>query len=85
MIMVVSVPYNAVIIAHERCLLLFYISVLEVLLKLGIVYFVICSDKLISYMQLCFVLCSWFIQNIIYGCYCSRHFDGNTLSMGMGQ
>ena len=38
MIMVVSVPYNAVIIAHERMSTFAYISVFEVLLKLGIVY-----------------------------------------------
>lgn len=38
MIMIASVPYNAVIIAHERMSAFAYISVLEVLLKLGMVY-----------------------------------------------
>ena len=38
LIMIMSIPYNATIIAHERMSAFACISVLEVLLKLGIVY-----------------------------------------------
>lgn len=41
MAMIVSVPYNAVIIAHEKMSAFAYISVLEVLLKLGICLFIV--------------------------------------------
>lgn len=56
MIMIASVPYNAVIIAHERMSAFAYISVLEVLLKLGMVYllFFTRTDKLIIYAALLF-------------------------------
>lgn len=75
MIMVVSVPYNAVIIAHERMSAFAYISVLEVLLKLGIVYllYLTRSDKLIIYAALlCFMQ---LLVRVVYGCYCSRNFE----------
>ena len=38
-IAIMSCPYNAVIIAHEKMSAFAYISLLEALLKLGIVYF----------------------------------------------
>ena len=46
-----QVPYNAVIIAHERMSVFAYMSIFEVALKLGIVYLLIYSggDKLILY------------------------------------
>lgn len=51
MVMMISVPYNAVIIAHERMSAFAYISVLEVLLKLIAVYalYLTKADKLIFY------------------------------------
>ena len=54
MVMIVSVPYNAAIIAHEKMSIFAYISILEVLLKLGIVYllYLTRSDKLIMYAAL---------------------------------
>lgn len=50
-IMVMSVPYNALIIAHEKMGTFAYISVLEVILKLVILYVIIISpfDRLIFY------------------------------------
>ena len=50
-IMILSVPYNATIIAHERMSAFAYISVLEVILKLAIVFLLLISpfDKLIFY------------------------------------
>lgn len=46
-----QVPYNAVIIAHEKMSVFAYMSILEVALKLGIVYLLIYShgDRLILY------------------------------------
>jgi O-antigen/teichoic acid export membrane protein len=47
----ISVPYNALIIAHERMSAFAYISIIEALLKLGIVFVlsIITWDKLIVY------------------------------------
>lgn len=75
MIMVISVPYNAAIIAHEKMSAFAYISVMEVLLKLLIVYLLYFtqSDKLILYAAL---LCGMqLLVRIIYSCYCGRYFE----------
>lgn len=50
-IVIISVPYNADIIAHEKMSAFAYISILEAILKLAIVYILIISsvDKLILY------------------------------------
>jgi O-antigen/teichoic acid export membrane protein len=62
-IMIMSVPYNAAIVAHEKMSAFAYISVLEVVLKLLIVYLllVIFFDKLIVY-ALLIVLVQIFIR-----------------------
>lgn len=48
---VISVPYNAAIIAYERMKAFAYVSIIEVTLKLLIVYLLVISsvDKLILY------------------------------------
>ena len=58
MITVMQVPYNALIIAHERMHIFAYISILEAVLKLLIVYLLLISsyDKLISYAILMFLV-----------------------------
>lgn len=50
-VMILSVPYNADIIAHERMSAFAYISVLEVILKLAVVYvlLIFSYDKLVLY------------------------------------
>lgn len=70
-----SVPYNAAIIAHEKMSAFAYISILEVSLKLIIVYMLIISpfDKLKTYAVL--FLCVGAIIRFIYGYYCKRHFE----------
>lgn len=70
----ISVPYNACIIAHERMSVFAYMSILETTLKLVIVYMLFISpyDKLISYAVL-FVVVS-LIMRLIYGWYCNQHF-----------
>jgi O-antigen/teichoic acid export membrane protein len=71
----ISVPYNAAIIAHENMKAFAYISIVEVLLKLIIVYtlFFILFDKLIVYAILLLVVA--IIIRIIYGVYCKRKFE----------
>lgn len=74
MIGVVSAPYNAVIIAHERMGAFAYISIADAVLKLLIVYLlvIIPYDKLIVYGILFF--CVQVFDRIVYGVYCARHF-----------
>ena len=69
-----SVPYNAAIIAHEKMSAFAYISVVEVTLKLLIVYMLTVSpfDKLKSYAVL--LLCIGAVIRFIYEYYCKRHF-----------
>lgn len=64
-----SIPYNALIIAHEKMSAFAYISIVEALLKLGIVYIlsIITWDKLIVYGVLMFLTaCSITSSYIIY-------------------
>lgn len=72
LIMIMSIPYNATIIAHERMSAFACISVLEVLLKLGIVYLLLLLnvDKLILYAVL--IVAVQFAVRICYGWYCSH-------------
>lgn len=71
----ISVPYNAAIIAHERMSAFAYISILEVTLKLIIVYMLYMSpfDKLITYAALFAGVA--IIIRMVYGFYCTRHFQ----------
>lgn len=75
MVTVVSVPYNACIVAHERMKAFAYISIVEVGLKLIIVYLLLIlpADKLTAYAIL--VLSVSLIIRIIYGIYCKRNFE----------
>lgn len=70
----ISVPYNAIIIAYERMSAFAYISILEVSMKLGICYLLIVSlwDKLVSY-SILIVIVSIIIR-FVYSCYCRHHF-----------
>lgn len=68
----ISVPYSAVIIAHEKMKAFAYVGILEVTLKLLIVYLLVITsiDKLITYSFMLFVV-SVLIRSI-YGIYCKR-------------
>ena len=74
-IKILSVPYNACIVAHEHMKVYAYVSILEVILQLAIVFLLkgSASDKLILYaMLMSFVtllICS------LYALYCRRSFD----------
>lgn len=74
MVMIMSVPYNAAIIANERMSAFAYISVLDVSLKLLIVFLLdyLGYDKLKLYAVLLFLVS--LISRIVYGLYCKKHF-----------
>ena len=69
-----SVPYNASIISHEKMTTFAYIGIFEIVMKLVIVYTLYISpfDKLKTYALLLFLL-SLSIR-MIYGIYCNRTF-----------
>ena len=71
----ISVPYNATIIAHERMSAFAYISILEALLKLVIVFVltIFTFDRLILYGAL-MLAASVFIR-FVYTIYCKRSFE----------
>lgn len=74
-VMIISVPYNADIIAHEKMSAFAYISIIEAVLKLVIVYMLIAFssyDKLIIYAFLVLIV-QLFIR-FCYSHYCSKHF-----------
>lgn len=69
-----QVPYTAAIIAHERMSIYAYFEILNVILKLLIVYLllVVDSDRLILYAAL--LLVTNIIMAAFYRFYCLRHF-----------
>lgn len=71
---IIQVPYNALIIARERMNVYAYVSILEVILKLIIVFLLVYlgNDKLITYAILTFLVS--FIIRVIYQVYCRKHF-----------
>lgn len=75
MVNLVSVPYNATIIAHERMKTFAYVSILEAALKLCVAYvlYITFFDKLKVYAIL-LVLVALIIR-LIYGIYCKRNFE----------
>lgn len=72
---IISVPYNAVIIANEKMSAFAYISIVEVFLKLVLVLLLVYSpiDKLVTYAGLMFVVS--LIIRVIYGIYCKKNFE----------
>lgn len=74
-ITIMSAPYNADIIAHEKMSAFAYISIIEVTLKLAIVYLlmVIPYDKLITYAFL--ILLTQLLIRSSYTHYCHKHFE----------
>lgn len=69
-----SVPYNACIIAHEHMKAFAYIGIFDALAKLGISYFVFISpiDKLVFYAAL--MMAEAVLVRYIYSRYCTKHF-----------
>lgn len=71
----VSIPYNAAIIAHEKMDAFAYISILETSLKLVVAFLLAIKiyDSLIMYAVLT-MICAVIIR-FVYAGYCNRHFD----------
>lgn len=71
----ISIPYNAAIIAHEKMSAFAYISIYEAVMKLVVVYLIVISpfDKLIVYSFL--ILLISLSLRLIYGVYCKRKFE----------
>lgn len=71
----ISIPYNATIIAHERMSAFAYISILEAFGKLGIAYFITIApiDRLIFYAILMAAVA--LVVRFTYSAYCRRHFE----------
>ena len=72
---ILSVPYNAILIAYERMSAFAYISIIEVTAKLLAVYvlLVVSFDRLIVYAIL--ILFVQITIRLIYTVYCHRHFS----------
>ena len=71
----ISIPYNAAIIAHENMAAFAYISIFETLAKLIIAFAIpyILYDKLIIYGGLLSLVA--IIVRLVYGIYCKYHFE----------
>ena len=78
-VQVMSVPYNSDIVAHERMGAFAAISVVEVILKLAVVYLLVIGnfDKLILYAILIAVI--QLLIRYIYTRYCHKHFPESIL------
>lgn len=74
MVNMLSVPYNAAIIAHEKMQAFAYISLLEVALKLGVAFtlYIRIFDTLIVYAIL--IALTSIILRLTYSVYCRKHF-----------
>lgn len=74
-ISILSYPFNAAIVSHERMSAFAYISILDVILKLAIAYilYTVNSDKLIVYSILLFSV--QILLTLIYVIYCRKHFE----------
>lgn len=72
LITIISQPYNAALIAYEKMTAFAYLSILDVMLKLGICYLIYISpiDKLILYAILMGL--TQVILRVIYGVYVNR-------------
>ena len=76
-----SIPYNAVIIAHEKMSAFAYISIIDCILKLIVAFIIAYNpfDKLVYY-GLLIMICG-VINRSIYAIYSKRHFEEATYLM----
>lgn len=75
MFKIINVPYNSLIIAHEKMNVFAYLSIIEALLLFSILFILdaVCCDKLILYGVL--ILVVQLIIQIIYRLYCRKTFE----------
>lgn len=81
LVTIMTNPYQAMIIAHEKMNLYAYLSILDVTLKLAIVYALLLFDidKLKLYSLLMFIACV--ITNGVYIIYCRRKYHDTRLML----
>lgn len=72
---IVSIVFDAVIISYEKMSIYAYISIIDVILKLLVAYFISIAtgDKLIVYSFL--LMLQTIILRLVYGIYCTRKFE----------
>lgn len=77
---IITVPYNALIIAHERMKVFAWMSIIDVSLKLFVVFALqwFPNDKLVLYSFLIFFVS--LVIRMIYGIYCNRNFPESRFS-----
>lgn len=70
-----AIPFNALIIAHERMNAFAYISIFEAMAKLGVLYLLplLVLDRLVAYSLLLSVIQTLLLG--MYALYCYRHFS----------
>lgn len=73
---VLGIPFDALMIAHERMAAFAYMGILDVLLKLllilGLAHFTFLSDKLLVYGVI--LMSVTILTQFIYACYCRKYF-----------
>lgn len=71
----ISAPYNAAVISHERMSFFAAVSISEAVVRLGLVIILqhLPADKLIAYSI--FLATLALAARVAYGIYCSKHFD----------
>lgn len=80
-ITLISSPFTALIVAHERMGIYAYTSIVDAMLRLGICFAIMAfgGDRLILFVVLSIVeVC---IMQMFYGWYCSRNFEETTYSI----
>ena len=72
---ILSAPYNGMLMAHERFTIYAVVNVVNLILKLLVVFVIIYMpfDKLIMYAFL--LLCIGIANRLYFSIYCSRHFE----------
>lgn len=72
----ISVPYNALIVAHEHMKAYAYIAIFEAIIRLLVSFTIVISpiDKLITYSFL--TVLTAIMVRFCYSVYCNRHFTG---------
>lgn len=81
LISLTQVPYNASIIAHENMEVYAYVGIVEVILKLAVVYLLVISpfDKLLFYASLLFLINIGIV--LFYGIYCISRYPESRIKV----
>lgn len=81
LISLTQVPYNATIIAHENMKVYAYVGIVEVILKLVVVFLLVISpfDKLIFYASLLFIINIGII--LFYRIYCIKRYQESRIKL----